>query len=151
MTGGVRGLGRTLLAGAGGRALWGAMVGTHVVRAELPANVTVVLAADGRRIDVDTNNPGMHWGGVPATGLLRVEFNNERWVFMGSDFWTYAEGVNAIVFGVRKPPQDEDTPNFVPETFTEIVFDRRFNVRPLVRYPMAIPLQAATSLRRWSR
>ena len=119
-----------------------------VAGAELPRNVTAVLD-DGRRVDVDVADPALQWLGLPSTGIYRMEFNDDRVRCMGSDFWVYAEGPNVLVFGCRKPAQDEDTPNFVPETFTEIVWDRRSAVRPLVRYPTSIPLAALPSLKRW--
>ena len=129
-------------------AIWIGALAQSPAHAELPQNVTVVLSADGRRIDVDVANPDLHWIGVPPTGVLRVEFNNGRWAFMGSDFWVYAEGPTAIVFGYRKPAQDEETPNFVAEHFTELVWDRLAGIRPHVRYPAGIPPAAAPSLRR---
>ena len=116
--------------------------------AELPRNVTVVLDS-GERIDVEVGDPARQWPGVPARGVYRIEFNNDQLRCTGADFWVYAEEPNVLVFGCRKPAQDEDTPNFVPETFTEIVWDRRPEIRPLVRYPTSIPLAALPSLKRW--
>ena len=126
--------------------------------AGLPRNVTVVLDS-GERIDVEVSDPARQWPGVPERGVYRIEFNDDRLRCMGADFWVYLEGVTAIVFGCRKPAQDAGfldppdntipNPNFVSETFTEIVWDRRPAIRPLVRYPTGIPPAGLPSLKRW--
>ena len=126
--------------------------------AELPQNVTVVLDSS-ERIDVDVGDPAQQWPGLPARAVYRIEFNNDRLRCTGSDFWVYTQGPNVLVFGCRKLAQDAGfldppdntmpNPNFVPESFTEIVWDRRPAIQPLVRYPAGIPPAALTSLKRW--
>ena len=87
------------------------------------------------------------WPSV-SRGVLELRFVPDNGLqFTGcSDYWVYAPAPNEYVFGARKPAQDEDTPNYVPETLTELRFHRNGTLLG-VQYPAAIP--AIALLLRW--
>ena len=87
-------------------------------------------------------NPGdalLGWMLV-SQGVLELRFVPDNGLqFTGCQrYWAYASAPNEYVFGAHKPAQDEGTPNFVPESFTELRFHRNGTLLE-VRYPTTIP------------
>ena len=112
----------------------------------MPFPTILVTFSDGSQRTVSRDTLVTDWQATPDIGLHSIRFlPEEDTQLYGDRFWAYLEGPNTFVVGARKPAQDVGTPSEVPESITEIVFDRQG--RWTVREPASIPL--AATVKRW--